>query len=128
MSVWRRAVLSTLVPAAAVSRSGADAHLAATTQQGKTVHDDVVMLLDGHLRHLEAVRRKLCASRQVDWGERSDALADSVAASRHFAATAADLLAQIGGVPPQYPGAPSPPHDDQWDGSNKSRPVAGLVT
>jgi hypothetical protein len=82
------------------------------------MHDDVVMLFDRHLRHLEAARRTICASRQVGWGERRDALADSVVASRRFAATAADLLAQIGGVTPQPPAAPSPPPADQRDAGN----------
>ena len=63
------------------------------------MHDEVVILLDHHLRQMEAVRRRLCASRQVAWGERGAALAESVAASRHYTATAARLLAQIGDVP-----------------------------
>jgi hypothetical protein len=87
------------------------------------VHDDVVMLLDRHLRHLEGLHRRLCASRQVDWGERGDALAASVVASRRFAAAAADLLAQIGGVT-QPPDAPPATHDDQWNDCN-SRDCGG---
>lgn len=60
------------------------------------MHDDVVTLIEDHLRRLEEVRRRLCASRQVRWGERGAALAESVAASRRFVLTAADLLAQVG--------------------------------
>ncbi|GAA0956180.1 hypothetical protein [Virgisporangium aurantiacum] len=66
------------------------------------MHDDVVRLLDQHLQQLEAVRRTLCASRQVAWGERHTALAESVAASRHYTATALGLLAQVGDAAPVH--------------------------
>jgi hypothetical protein len=71
------------------------------------VHDDVVTLLDHHLRELEAVRRRLCASRQVRFGERGAALAESLAASRHYAEIAAGLLTQIQDVAAPVPAAPA---------------------
>lgn len=82
------------------------------------MHDDVVILLDRHLRHMEGLRRRICASRQVDRGERGDALRASVEASRRFAAAAAGLLAQMEGVRPRSPVATPAPDDDRWDDCN----------
>jgi hypothetical protein len=56
------------------------------------MHSDVLNLIDAHLAELQALRRDLTSSRQIQPGARLDAASATLQSTRHFASELSLIL------------------------------------